>query len=58
MLSIDASNGGGSIVRIAVPFAIAKKVKIKINNIRITRPKRGLRYQHLIAIQSLCKITN
>ncbi len=58
MLSIDASNGGGSIVRIAVPFAIAKKIKIKISNIRINRPKPGLRYQHLIAIQSLCKITN
>ncbi len=29
MLSIDASIGGGSIVRIAVPFAIAKKNKTK-----------------------------
>ena len=58
MLNIDASNGGGSIVRIAVPFAITKKIKIKINNIRINRPKPGLRYQHLVAIQSLCKITD
>ena len=29
MLNIDASNGGGSIVRIAVPFAITKKNKNK-----------------------------
>ncbi len=58
MLNIDASNGGGSIVRIAVPFAITKKIKIKINNIRINRPKPGLRYQHLVAIQSLCKMTD
>ena len=58
MLSIDASIGGGSIVRIAVPFAIAKKINIKISNIRINRPKPGLRYQHLIAIQSLCNMTD
>jgi len=57
MYDIDGATGGGSILRIALPIALAKQEDIKLTNIRKSRSKPGLRPQHLRGIELLCELT-
>jgi len=52
MLTIDGSqkSGSGTIVRDAVPFAALVGKARHLTNIRVKRPKPGLRAQHLTTI--------
>lgn len=49
--------GGGSILRLAAGFSILFSQPIKIFNIRANRPKKGLRLQHLLGLQTLANLT-
>jgi len=53
VLTIDGSkkSGSGTIVRDAVPFAALVGKSLHLTNIRVKRPKPGLRAQHLAAIR-------
>jgi RNA 3'-phosphate cyclase len=59
MIIIDGSTyeGGGSILRLAVPIAAAKSIPIKIVKIRAKRKTPGLKLQHLLGIKALADIT-
>lgn len=54
---IDGSIGGGSVLRVGVPLAIALNKPIHVYNIRQHRQKKGLRTQHLTGLQLLCQLT-
>ena len=56
-LVIDGSIGGGSVLRVGVPLAIALNKPITVYNIRQHRQKKGLRTQHLTGLQLLCRLT-
>jgi len=58
-LKIDGSihEGGGSILRVAVPIAAALGNSIEVTNIRANRKKPGLRLQHLLGLQIIRDIT-
>ncbi|MFV2014360.1 MAG: RNA 3'-terminal phosphate cyclase [Candidatus Heimdallarchaeota archaeon] len=56
-LVIDGSIGGGSVLRVGVPLAIALNKPIHVFNIRQHRQKKGLRTQHLTGLQLLCQLT-
>ncbi|MHA2501304.1 MAG: RNA 3'-terminal phosphate cyclase [Candidatus Kariarchaeaceae archaeon] len=57
MYHIDGSSGGGSILRVAIPIALAQRRDINITNIRKGRSTPGLRTQHLAGIELICKLT-
>ncbi|MHA2251355.1 MAG: RNA 3'-terminal phosphate cyclase [Candidatus Kariarchaeaceae archaeon] len=57
-IEIDGSIGGGSVLRVAVPLALAGKKSIRIRNIRSKRKSPGLRLQHLAGLQVLADLTN
>lgn len=50
--------GGGSILRVAVPLAVAQGIEVTVHNIRKKRKKPGLRAQHLIGLRLVRDITN
>ncbi len=54
----DMFEGGGSILRLAVPLALGIRKPVEIYNIRKKRNKPGLRTQHLLGVQLLCDLTN
>jgi len=57
MLEIDGAIGGGSVLRIGIGLAAALKKSVRIYNIRKSRPKPGLKAQHLaglLAVAELC----
>ncbi|MHA2097162.1 MAG: RNA 3'-terminal phosphate cyclase [Candidatus Kariarchaeaceae archaeon] len=54
---IDGAIGGGSVLRVGVPLAIALNKPIHVYNIRQHRQKKGLRTQHLTGLQLLCQLT-
>lgn len=58
-LEIDGAygEGGGSILRLAAGFSVLFNLPIKIFNIRANRPKKGLRLQHLLGLQTLANLT-
>ncbi len=58
-ISIDGSvhEGGGSILRVAVPVAAARGDSIEVFNIRANRKKPGLRLQHLLGLRILADLT-
>ncbi len=58
MLTIDGSqkSGSGTIVRDAVPFAALMGKSLHLTNIRVKRPKPGLRAQHLTAIRACAEL--
>ena len=60
MLQIDGSrySGSGTIVRQAVAFAALTATAIRIVNIRVKRPKPGLRRQHMQAVESIRQVVN
>jgi len=58
MLTIDGSqkSGSGTIVRDAVPFAALVGKALHLTNIRMKRPRPGLRAQHLAAIRACAEL--
>jgi len=57
MQYIDGALGGGSILRLAVPIAIATQQPLEIANIRQQRKTPGLRPQHLAGVELLAELT-
>ncbi|MFX1338633.1 MAG: RNA 3'-terminal phosphate cyclase [Promethearchaeota archaeon] len=59
-LEIDGAygEGGGAILRLSAGFSILFNVPIKIKNIRASRPKPGLRLQHLLGLKTLSELTD
>ncbi|MHA2171607.1 MAG: RNA 3'-terminal phosphate cyclase [Candidatus Kariarchaeaceae archaeon] len=55
--TIDGAIGGGSVLRVAVPIALALNKSIRVENIRSGRSKPGLRLQHLAGLELLCILT-
>lgn len=57
-ISIDGSfgEGGGSIVRFSMAFAVVLRKPVKIKNIRANRKNPGLRTQHLTGIRLIHQI--
>ena len=55
MLEIDGSrySGSGTIVRQAVVFAALMGKAIRIVNVRVRRPKPGLRHQHVQVVEAI-----
>jgi len=55
MLEIDGSrySGSGTIVRQAVAFAGLTETAVHLVNVRVRRPKPGLRYQHVQVVESI-----
>ena len=55
MLEIDGSqySGSGTIVRQAVVFAALIGKAVRIVNVRVRRPKPGLRHQHVQAVEAI-----
>lgn len=60
MLEIDGScySGSGTIVRQAVAFSALTGTPVRIFNIRVKRPKPGLRRQHLQVVESIRQLVN
>lgn len=57
-MKIDGSygEGGGQILRTAIALSMVTGIPIEINNIRKTRPKSGLKAQHMKAIDTAASI--
>jgi RNA 3'-phosphate cyclase len=53
MITIDGSEGGGQILRTALALSIITQRPFKAVNIRASRPKAGLKAQHLTCINAL-----
>lgn len=55
MLEIDGScySGSGTIVRQAIAFAALTGTDVRIVNVRVRRPKPGLRRQHVQVVESI-----
>ena len=56
IIKIDGSAGGGSVLRIAIPVAVALGKTIEVYNIRNERSKPGLRVQHLAGLNLIADI--
>ena len=54
---LDGIIGGGSVLRVGVPLALALNKPIHVYNIRQHKLKKGLRTQHLTGLQLLCQLT-
>jgi RNA 3'-terminal phosphate cyclase (ATP) len=50
--------GGGQILRIATALSGITGIPVEIYNIRVKRPKPGLKNQHLTGIKALANLTN
>ncbi|PIS00836.1 MAG: RNA 3'-phosphate cyclase [Chlamydiae bacterium CG10_big_fil_rev_8_21_14_0_10_35_9] len=59
MIKIDGSqkSGSGTIVRYAIGLASLLSKNLHLTNIRVKREKKGLRPQHLKAIEACCEMT-
>ena len=60
MIRIDGSygEGGGQIIRTAVALSAVTGTEVTISNIRINRPKPGLKAQHMTAIRTAADMTD
>lgn len=60
MITIDGSlhEGGGAMLRQALSYSLLLKKPFTINNIRANRPKPGLSWQHLTALNTAHQISN
>ena len=60
MIKIDGSwgEGGGQILRVALALSSVLCEPVTIHNIRVKRPKPGLRTQHLTSIKVIAELTN
>lgn len=57
MIELDGKLGGGSVLRVGIPLALALGKPIHIINIRHARPRKGLQTQHLVGINMLSTLT-
>lgn len=59
MIRIDGSygEGGGQIIRTAVALSAVTGTEVTISNIRINRPRPGLKAQHMTAIRTAADMT-
>lgn len=59
MLTIDGGrySGSGVIVRQAVAMAALTGKSVTITNVRVKRPKPGLRLQHVQVVKAICELT-
>lgn len=60
MLEIDGSlySGSGTIVRQAIAFAVLTGTAARIVNVRVRRPKPGLRRQHVQVVESIRQLVD
>lgn len=58
MVTIDGAEGGGQILRTAVSLSALSGRPLRVINIRGSRPKPGLRPQHLLSIMAAAKIAD
>ncbi len=60
MIEIDGDSfeGGGSILRVAVPLALALGETVRVYNIRKKRKKPGLKLQHLVGLELMRQIVD
>ncbi|MBR9702648.1 RNA 3'-phosphate cyclase, partial [Candidatus Woesearchaeota archaeon] len=60
MILIDGSHGegGGAILRQSLGLSILTRKAVKITNIRANRPKPGLSWQHLHALNAAARLCN
>ena len=57
-IEIDGTIGGGSVIRLAVPLAVALGKSLRVTNIRQVKERRtGLQEQHLIGLNFLAQLT-
>jgi RNA 3'-terminal phosphate cyclase (ATP) len=56
-IELDGNLGGGSVIRVGVPLALALQRPLHITNVRHQRLRRGLQEQHLSGLQILKEIT-
>ena len=57
-IDIDGTIGGGSVIRLAVPLAIAMEKSLRVTNIRQVKERRtGLQIQHLTGLNFLAQLT-
>lgn len=56
-IELDGNLGGGSVIRVGVPLAIALKRPLHIVNVRHQRLRRGLQEQHLSGLKVLQELT-
>ena len=58
IVEIDGTIGGGSVLRLGVPLAIALGKSLRITNIRQVRERRkGVQIQHLAGLNILSQLT-
>ncbi|QSG07385.1 RNA 3'-terminal phosphate cyclase [Halapricum desulfuricans] len=55
MLTIDGSDGGGQLLRTSLSLAVITDRPVRIESIRGSRPKPGLKPQHLAAVELLAE---
>ncbi len=58
MIEIDGSIGGGQILRTALTMSLMTGEPFHMFNIRKSRPKPGVKHQHLIGIEAVKKLSN
>ncbi|MDX3639700.1 RNA 3'-terminal phosphate cyclase [Streptomyces sp. MB09-02B] len=58
MLTIDAAAGGGGLLRTALPLSVALGVPVRLRNVRVTAPERGLAWPHVRLVEGLCGWTD
>lgn len=60
MIEIDGAHGegGGQILRTSIALSTLTGTAVRIFNIRANRPKPGLSYQHLTAIEVVAELSN
>jgi len=60
MLAIDGSfgEGGGQVLRTALALSAVTKTPVRVENIRLRRPKPGLQAQHLTCIKAVGELCN
>jgi len=56
-IELDGQIGGGSVIRVGIPLALALGKSLYITNVRQNRKRRGLQEQHLAGLELLQKIT-
>jgi len=58
MVEIDGSLGGGQLLRTAIALSVLTSQAVKINNIRKSRSRPGLRPQHMMGIKAAKELCN